>query len=420
MTRFPRPFKLSPMSSDNNSEATTLLCINSGSSSLKFAFYEVAADDEYFESTLIIHGVAERIGQDAGRLTIEIPEAEPISAETSFADHLAAVNEIFRTLDSAEFPVQLPAPTAIGHRVVHGGLHHVAPVEITPEVLSELKHASSLVPLHQPGSLLGIEALSQRFPQVTQVACFDTAFFQDLPELAQRLPLPARYHEEGLRRFGFHGLSYEFVRDNNLDSLGERTIIAHLGSGSSLVALLEGEPIDTTMGLTPTAGCLMGTRTGDIDPGVLLYLLKEKGMSPEQLEQLINRESGLLGISGITSDMETLIEQMEDNEDANFAIDAYCYSVRKQIGALAAALGGLDMLIFTGGIGEESPHIRQWICEGLEFLGIELDEEENEEGAEVISAMESSCEVLVYPTDEMFMIAQHTQGVLDGKLQPVG
>jgi len=293
----------------------------------------------------------------------------------------------------------------------------VKPQRVDPSVLADLRRLIPLAPLHLPNELAVIQAVTDNFPAVPQVVCFDTAFHRASPEIAQRFPLSRGFWDEGIRRYGFHGLSYEYV----LGTLGTRalgrTVIAHLGNGASLVAVKDGRPLDTTMGLTPIGGVMMGTRSGDLDPGVLLYLMKEKGYDLERLDRAVQREAGLLGASQISSDMKTLLEQRDRDSRAAEAIAMFCNSIRKSIGALAAVLGGLGTLVFTGGIGERAAPIRWEICEGLGHLGIALDASSNASHRETISTAESPCTVRVIVTDEDLMIARHTRAVLSAAAQ---
>ncbi len=256
-------------------------------------------------------------------------------------------------------------PSAIGYRVVHGGELYSRPTVITDAVLERLRSLERLAPGHLPAAIATIETARRRFPEIPHIACFDTAFHHGMPELAKRFALPDELWNEGVRRYGFHGLSFEYVVQTLGHDLLERTIIAHLGNGSSMVALRAGQPIETTMGMTPAGGMMMGSRSGDLDPGVIIHLLREKQLTPEQLSELINQKSGLKGVSRLTSDMKTLLEQRDENGSAALAIEMYCYSARKHIGALAATLGGLDLLVFTGGIGENAQTIRKEICLGV-------------------------------------------------------
>jgi acetate kinase len=291
--------------------------------------------------------------------------------------------------------------------VVHGG-EHTRPERVNAELLERLHALTPLAPLHLPAALAGIEAVSERLPQVPQVACFDTAFHAGLPDYAGTLPLPRRFRELGIRRYGFHGLSCEsIVRELDARAQG-RVVVAHLGSGVSLTALLDGRSVDTTMGFTPAGGVMMGTRSGDLDPGVLLYLMREQGLDADALEQLLNREAGLLGVSGLSPDMSVLLGR--DEPGSRLAVGLFAYQVRKAVGALATTLGGLDRLVFTGGIGEHAAPVRRSICDGLQHLGIQ----DLDVGARRISAEGSDIEVLVIPADEERIIAQHCRRYLTG------
>ena len=292
--------------------------------------------------------------------------------------------------------------------MVHGGLGHIEPVKVDPGLVVELKKIIAFAPLHLPSQIKGIEAVTGRFPELPQVACFDTAFHRRMPELAQRFPLPAEFWEEGLRRFGFHGLSYEYVMGALGASARGRVLIAHLGNGASMAAVHDGRPVDTTMGFTPTGGFMMGSRSGDLDPGVLLYLMNEKKYSSEQIERLVNDQAGLKGVSGTSPDMRTLLSQREKDPQAALAVDMFCYHVRKCIGAMAATLGGLDTLVFTGGIGEKAAPVRSSVCRGLAHLGIALDEGRNATHADPASRPGSACTVRIIPTNEDLIIARHT------------
>jgi acetate kinase len=363
-----------------------VLCLNAGSSSLKFALYRLGETKE----ELLTHG------------------AIRADATGASSEHRAAVRQVFADLDTRGFP----APAAAGHRLVHGGPAYAAPRRIDGDLLARLRALIPLAPLHLPSELAVIEAVTDHYPDLPQVACFDTAFHRTMPPLAQRFPLPRTLWSDELRRYGFHGLSYEYVAGVLGPAGLARTIIAHLGNGASLVAIREGRPVDTTMGLTPIGGVVMGTRTGDLDPGVLLYLLRQKGYDTARLERLLNEESGLRGVSGTTSDMKTLLAQREHDPRAADAVEMFCASIRKSIGALATQLGGVETLVFTGGIGERAAPIRRDICRGLEHLGIDLDARRNADDAETISAPASACTVRVIPTNEDVMIARHTRAVL--------
>jgi acetate kinase len=281
------------------------------------------------------------------------------------------------------------------------------PQRIDGKLVRELKALVPFAPLHLPSQIALIEAITEQYPDLPQVACFDTAFHNRIPEVARRFALPRELWEQGIKRYGFHGLSYEYIVGRLGREIGHHAIIAHLGNGASMAALKDGVPADTSMGLTPTGGFMMGTRTGDLDPGVLLHLIN-KGYSASQLEALLNHQSGLLGVSGQTSEMKPLLDKRKTDAAAAMAVEMFCYQARKFVGAFAAALGGLDTLVFTGGIGERAADVRAEICSGLEFLGIVIDERANRANAEVISAG-SRCMVRVVATDEDLMIARHTR-----------
>jgi acetate kinase len=382
-----------------------ILCLNSGSSSLKFALYQMGNDRE----TLLVEGEVKNIGLEKGSLWIKDWKNQNLEDLTIVnPDHCLALQEIFKVMKS----LSLPRPDAVGHRLVHGGPKHAAPEVVSPELIVTLHSLIPLAPLHLPYGILCIEEVISQFPEIPQVACFDTAFHRNMPEIAQRLPLPRHFWDEGLRRYGFHGLSYEYILHSLSHQAKRRIIIAHLGNGASLAAVKNGVPIDTTMGLTPTGGVIMGTRSGDLDPGIPIYLMRQKGYDPDKLDHLLNYESGILGISGLSSDMDKLIQRSDNESNAAQAIEMFCYYVRKYIGALTAVLGGIDMLIFTGGIGEKSAVIRSRICKDLEYLGIRLNSELNEANAEIITIPESKCTVHVIQTKEDLMIARQTHKIV--------
>jgi acetate kinase len=342
----------------------SIFVINTGSSSLKFGVYSIQVGTERLEFA----ASADRIGHSDGTLELRDSDGALLRIEKCFfnseAEALARA-----TLWLGE--VSKIKPSAIGHRIVHGGPHLTSHQRITPSLLIELKKCTHFAPLHVPVALELIDMIGRMYPMTPQYACFDTAFHTTLPESASRFAIPRELYEEGIRRYGFHGLSYESIVYQLGEDLPERTVIAHLGSGASLVALRYGRSIDTTMGLTPTGGIPMGTRSGDLDPGVLLYLLREKKLNVDSLENLLNYQSGLKGLSGHSGDMREL-ETLADGGDqrAELAIEIFCRSIRKVIAAYAAVLGGLDLLVFTGGIGEKSFRIRKSICEGLQFMKI--------------------------------------------------
>ena len=310
------------------------------------------------------------------------------------------------------------AVAAIGHRIVHGGPDYDEPRRITRGVLETLRRLIPFAPNHLPDEISLVEALDRHRPGISQIACFDTAFHADLPDIARRLPIPGIYDAQGVRRYGFHGLSYAFLvqeleRMAGPPAAAKRLILAHLGNGSSLAAVHRGRSVDTTMAFTPIGGVVMSTRSGDLDPGVVTYLARSERLSADQVENLLSQRAGLLGISGKSGDMRALLADEGNDPACRLAVAAYVYGIRKAIGALAAALGGLDTLVFSGGIGEHSPVIRARICEGLTFLGMEIDPNSNEATAPIISTAASRAAVRVIPTDEELMIARAAVRVLD-------
>jgi len=380
--------------------ADSVLCLNSGSSSLKFAVYRVGPAEARVAS-----GAVESIGRPGGRLWLRADSDGGIEdSARAIADHAAAAREVLAALERHG----LNAATAVGHRVVHGGPVFSTPRRVDREVLDALRGLVPLAPLHLPSEIAIIEAIAREHPDVPQVACFDTAFHRGMPEAAQRLPLPRSLWDDGVRRYGFHGLSYEYVVWKLGSAARGRLVIAHLGSGASLAAVLDGRCVDTTMGLTPLGGLVMGTRPGDLDPGILLYMLEARGYEPSRLDRLLNEESGLRGISATTADMKTLLERRAEDPRAAQAVAMFCTSVRKHIGAFAAALGGIDALVFTGAIGERAAAVRREIADGLGHLGIEVDPARNDVHGEVVSRSSAPCTVRIVPTNEELMIARHT------------
>jgi acetate kinase len=383
----------------------SIFCINCGSSSIKFALYKSGSYEE-----LVAQGAAERIGLPDGELWLNDGAGHRLSdSNVQLPDNHRAIELIFKqVIEKHNFPI----PDAVGHRLAHGGPGHLAPEIMTPALMKELHALISLAPIHLPGELACIEAVSEHYPQLPQVVCFDTTFHCQMPDMGKLLPLDYHLRKEGIHRYGFHGLSYEYITGVLDASVHRKVIIAHLGSGSSMTALKDGAPQDTTMGFSPLGGLMMGTRAGELDPGVILYLMNEKGYDLGRLQDLLYHHSGLMGVSGISSDMKTLLDQRNNSPQASQAITFYCYTVRKYIGALSAVLGGLDTLVFTGGIGERSAPIRWLICRGLEYLGLILDPVSNDTHADVISAKHSPCGVRVIPTNEDIMIARHAGEVL--------
>lgn len=380
-----------------------ILCINAGSSSLKFSVYSSSPTQE--GDLRVLSGAIEAIGQPAGRFWMKGSEDRKLcAAEQAFSNHVEAIGAMVAGLEQQH----VGNVVAAGHRIVHGGPYFSDPVIVDPSVRTKLEELVPYAPLHLPTQIAIIDEISKRRPGLPQVACFDTAFHSRLPEIAKRFALPRQLYDEGVRRYGFHGLSYEFVTGMLGRELGQRAIIAHLGNGASMVALEEGRPIDTSMGLTPTGGFMMSTRSGDLDPGVLIHL-QRRGWTAERLEAMLDRRAGLAGVSSVSSDMKTLLEIRAKDQRADLAVTMFCYQVRKTIGAYAAVLRGLDTLVFTGGIGERAAEVRRDICHGLGFLGIELEQDANLRHADVISTAGASCKVRLVQTDEDLMIARHTR-----------
>jgi acetate kinase len=386
-----------------------VLAINGGSSSIKFALYQVG---EALEQRF--YGKVDRIGLSGTNLTFHDPDGKSqASRSLAVADHKSAASFL---MDWFEVQQAFASVKAVGHRVVHG-MTHSEPEQVTPELIDELHRITPYDPDHLPREIELIEAFRQRHPKLPQVACFDTAFHHTMPRVAKLLPIPRRFDTKGVQRYGFHGLSYAYLMEE-LARLGDpaattgRVILAHLGNGASLAAVRDGKSIDTSMGFTPTAGLVMSTRSGDLDPGLAPYLARTEQITTTQFYDMVNHESGLLGVSEISSDMRDLLARETDDVRAAEAVALFCYQAKKWIGSFAAALGGLDTLVFTGGIGENAPLVRARICEGLSFLGIELNESRNAETAGVISTDASRATVRVIRTDEELMIARSVCRVL--------
>ncbi len=387
-----------------------ILTVNGGSSSIKFALFE-ACDP----LRRILEGAIERIGLPEAALKVKgKSRADNYSRPVAAPDHTVAVGAL---MDWIEERIGAGVLTAVGHRVVHGGPKYSEPQRITAEMVEDLRRLSPFDPEHLPEEILLTEAFHRRFPHLTQVACFDTAFHHDLPRVARLLPIPRRLEAKGVRRYGFHGLSYAFLMGELARLAGPaaargRVILAHLGNGASLAAVRDGKPVDTSMSFTPTAGVPMSTRSGDLDPGLLWYLARTEGFDAKRFNEMVNFESGLLGVSETSSDMRDLLDRETQDVRASDAVALFCYQVRKWIGAFAAALGGLDSLVFAGGIGEKAPVVRARICDGLAFLGIEIVDARNAANAGVISADGSRVAVRVIHTDEEWMIAKTVCRVL--------
>jgi acetate kinase len=388
----------------SNSELAVLV-FNSGSSSLKLALYSFQNGNP----NLLAQAEAEEIGSDQGRVWLRGSVPKEIKEARNFSDTAEAAQFLIHALGQNA----LLTPNAVGHRIVHGGPNLREHQRITPRVLEELNRAIRFAPIHLPPALHVVRETADAYPDVPQIACFDTAFHRTIPEYAARLPFAREFWDRGIRRYGFHGLVCESVVRSLGNELPARSVLAHLGNGCSLTAMINCQSVETTMGLTPTGGVMMGTRPGDLDPGVLLNLMSE-GYDQRRLDSLLNHHSGLLGVSGKSSDMRELLQARDNDADARLAIEMFCYSIRKSIGALTTVLGGIDMLIFSGGIGEHAPAIRAEICSGLEYLGIALDEAVNGSNSQVISALQSRCKVRVVEADEDLEIALHVRKVLSG------
>jgi acetate kinase len=383
-----------------------ILTINAGSSSMKLALFIARDNPEQFFEAII-----DDIGLTMANLTIiGKTELEKKSEMIYAPDHISASKILVDRLKK-----QIPDQTivAVGYRIVHGGPKYFEPSIINDEFMTALSGLTFFDPVHLPTEIKLIETFKELFPNSRHIACFDTHFHHNLPNLARLLPIPRHYESLGVRRYGFHGLSYSYVmeqlsRTAGPDVANGRVIIAHLGSGTSLVAVRNGRSIDTTMGLTPVSGVPMSTRSGDLDPGLPLYFARTEGLNPDQFSDLVNFRSGLLGISETTSDMKQLIEHENEDPRARETVDFFCYHIKKAIGSLAATLDGVDTLIFTGGMGEKAPKIRSRICDGLSFLGIDIDAVSNSSNSPVISSSNSQVNVMVIHTDESSTIAKNT------------
>jgi acetate kinase len=380
---------------------STVLSLNSGSSSLKLGLYSF----QNGKAEQLAWAEAEEVGSASGRLWMRgIVEQETRQPEYVSSAGAAAQYCIQKLQDSS-----VPLPQAAGHRIVHGGARLREHQRITPEVMAQLEGAVRFAPLHLPPALDVLKRAMKIFPDMPHIACFDTAFHRTIPEFAARLPFSREFLDKGLQRYGFHGLSCESIVRALGPELAPRTVIAHLGNGCSITAVESGSSVETSMGLTPTGGVIMGTRSGDLDPGVLLALLRD-GYDANRLDALLNHHSGLLGISGLSSDMRELLNGRDKDPKARLAVEMFCYSVRKSIGAMAAALGGIDMLAFTGGIGEHSGVLRHEICSRLQHLGVSLNGSANQSNAAKIGS--GKCDVRVIPTDEDLEIAIHARALL--------
>lgn len=387
-----------------------VVVLNSGSSSIKFAVYELSA-----VLPKLLHGIVENI-REAPVLKLfdqnnVLVREEHFSKEQGYSYFYEL---LFSALKTNQFGFNI---IAAGHRVVHGGNEFHAPTFISAELINQLKKFIPFAPLHQPYNLQAIESINTLYPDLQQIACFDTAFHMTHPHIANLFGLPRKFYEKGVKRYGFHGLSYEFImhrlRSINPQKHKGRIVIAHLGNGASMCAVKEGKSIDSTMGFTALDGLVMGTRCGNLDPGVILYLLQSEQMTAEQIQNVLYKESGLLGISGSTFNMQELLQ--DKSPHAKEAIELFVYRIRRELGALTATIGGLDLLVFTGGIGEHAWQIRQAVCQDFEWLGIEMDAELNKTNQLAINSSKSCVDIYAIPTDEEWIIANHCYRLIKQK-----
>ena len=399
------------------SDRPLVLSVNGGSSSIKFSLYN---RDDYLVP--IVEGQLQKIGHPKASLSVKGVEAAHNFVKTvGVGDYAAAIELLIEwiasQLDSTLAQVELGHLVAIGHRIVHGGISYWKPTEVTPSFIKELRKLTPLDAEHVPEEIMLLEAFITRFPELKHIACFDTAFHHSMPRVAQLLPIPRRYAIKGIRRYGFHGLSctyliQELARLEGEDVAQGKVVLAHLGSGASVTAVAGGKSMDTSMGLTPCSGLPMGTRAGDLDPGLAWYMTQAERMNSARFHTMINYESGMLGISEISADMGVLLEHEVNDSRAADAVAFFCYQTKKWICSMAATLGGIDTLVFSGGIGENSPEVRARICSGLAFIGIELDAAQNQHNSGVISSVKSRVTVRVMDTDEERVIAQNLKQFL--------
>lgn len=380
-----------------------ILTINGGSSSIRFALY--LCDDTFSRE---LHGKIDRIGLPGTILEYTNTNNNKEVLDIPNTDFNGAIDLLKTFLSEHTNPANI---VAIGHRIVHG-MNRTDHALVDSDLIVELKAISPLDPEHMPFEIALLEMFAEWQPSITQVACFDTVFHRDMPRVAQVLPIPHRFTEKGVRKYGFHGLSCAFIMEElqkkDPEKANGKVIIAHLGNGASITAVKDGKSVDTSMGFTPTGGVPMSSRTGDIDPGALLYIMKKEGLSTDDMSNLVNHESGLLGVSETSSNMYDLLEAEASDLRAHDAVEMFCYEAKKRIGAYSTVLGGIDTIVFTGGMGENAPRIRKRICAGLEFLGITVDEVRNQDGGDIISSVDSSVCVRVIRTNEELMIARIT------------
>lgn len=396
-----------------------ILVLNCGSSSIKYKLFEMESKE------VIAQGGIEKIGMKGSFLKLTLPDGQKVMLEGEILEHRAGIEYILGVLLSEKYGCikTIDEIKAVGHRVVHGGERFNSSVLITDEVIDMLNECIELAPLHNPPNLKGIYAIQELLPGTPQVGVFDTAFHQTMPDYAYMYGLPySLYEKYGIRRYGFHGTSHRYVSRRACEFLGvpyedQRIITAHIGNGGSVTAIKNGKSIDTSMGMTPVEGLIMGTRSGDIDPGVISYIMEKENMGTKGISTLLNKFSGMLGISGVSSDMREIEEAIEGgNKRAIMALKTYCYRIKKYVGPYAAALGGVDILVFTGGVGENQASARKAVCENMEYMGIELDEELNDSVRAkevVISKPTSKVKVLIIPTDEELTIAKDTVEILN-------
>lgn len=397
-----------------------VLVLNCGSSSIKYKLYEMTTKE------VLAQGGIEKLGLPDSFLKFTLPNGEKKVLEKSIPEHTSGVQFIFETLTHPEYGAvkSLNEVNAVGHRVVHGGMKFSGSVLITPEVIKAIEECCDLGPLHNPANLKGIDAVTKLLPNVPQVGVFDTAFHQTMPEYAYLYPIPYEYFQKyGVRRYGFHGTSHRYVSRRvceflNIPVEGSRIITCHIGNGGSIAAVKDGKCIDTSMGMTPLEGLMMGTRSGDIDAGALIYLMKKEGWTADDLSNVLNKKSGVLGMFERSSDMRELEDAVARKEERAMLTEAmYFYRITKYIGAYAAAMGGVDVILFTGGVGENQATAREGVCKTLEFMGVKIDSEKNKvRGVEaVISTDDSKVKVCVIPTDEELTIASDTVEILNAK-----
>ena len=395
--------------------------MNCGSSSIKYKLFDMQSNE------VLAQGGIEKIGLKGSFLKFPLPNGDKVVLEGEILEHQAGIEYILGVLTSKKYGVieSLDEIDAVGHRVVHGGEMFNSSVRINDEVIAKMEECIELAPLHNPPNLAGIYAVKELMGDIPQVGVFDTAYHQTMPAEAYMYGLPySLYEKYSIRRYGFHGTSHRYVSRKACEILGvpyenQRIISAHIGNGGSLAAIKDGKSIDTSMGMTPVEGLLMGTRSGDVDAGIISYVMEKENIGPQAISTLVNKHSGLLGISGVSSDMREIKASIEDgNERAKLAVDIFEYRIKKYVGAYAAALGGVDILLFTGGIGENNSSTREAVCKDMEYMGIKLDYDKNNEihGDEaVISTPDSKVTVMIVPTDEEFMIASDTMDIVSKK-----